>query len=329
MKYIEVVSDPGSVDTISSIAEKYESSDFRLGAVGEDGMQSMRMIISENHLQSALDSLQRLFRAQPSTQIIVLPVELKFPQESDEKQKKEDSAAETREELYKDVQKSARLDVNYMVLVFLSTIVAAIGLIENNVAVVIGAMVIAPLLGPNLAFGLRTALGDTDLMKKSAITNIVGISFAILLSIIIGMVLQFDELSTELTARTIVGLDSVILALASGAAAALSITTGLSSTLVGVMVAVALLPPSVTVGLMLGQGNTQLATSAALLLLINLVCVNLTSKIVFFVKGIRPRTWYEKKKANRAMFIYVVGWLLTLIVLVAIIYGRQVVSNDG
>ncbi len=329
MKYIEVISEPGSVDTVSAIADKYESSDFRLGIIGEDGKQTMRMIISDDHLQSALDSLQRLLSAQPSTQIIVLPVELKFPKESDEKRKQEDSAAETREELYNDVEKSARLDINYLVLVFLSTIVAAIGLLENNVAVVIGAMVIAPLLGPNLAFGLSTALGDTDLMKKSILTNIVGILFAIVLSIFIGMFWHYEELSTELIARTNVGLDSVVLALASGAAAALSITSGLSSTLVGVMVAVALLPPSVTVGLMLGQGNTQLAMSAGLLLLINLVCVNLTSKIVFFIKGIRPRTWYEKKKANRAMSIYIFGWLVTLIALVLIVYGRQLISNDG
>ena len=92
-------------------------------------------------------------------------------------------------------------------------------LIENNVAVVIGAMVIAPLLGPNLAFGLGTALGDTSLMRKSALTNSVGILFASSLSVIIGMFVLFDVSSPELIARTQGGMDSIALALASGTAA--------------------------------------------------------------------------------------------------------------
>jgi uncharacterized membrane protein len=123
--------------------------------------------------------------------------------------------------------------------------------------------------------------------------------------------------------RTKAGLDSVVLALASGAAAAMSLTTGLSSVLVGVMVAVALLPPAATLGIMLGQGNTGSAVSAGLLLAVNIVCVNLASKIVFFVKGIHPRTWVEKEKAKRAMLVYLLGWLVTLFILMLVIYARR------
>nr|MBS0020561.1 DUF389 domain-containing protein [Gammaproteobacteria bacterium] len=122
-------------------------------------------------------------------------------------------------------------------------------------------------------------------------------------------------------------LDSVALALASGAAAVLSLTTGLPSVLVGVMVAVALLPPAATLGLMLGRGQPDLATGAALLLAVNIVCLNLASKIVFLVRGIRPRTWWEKAQAKRAMTIYLVVWVVTLFVLVLAIYFRQVLAR--
>lgn len=327
MKYVEVVTAAGSADTVSAIAEKLEASDFRLGVVGEDGMQPMRLLVADDKIQAVLDSLQNLLGSYPATRIVVLSVEISLPKPSEEERKEENEAAATREALYAGVEKNARLDLNFIVLVFLSTTVAAIGLIENNVAVVIGAMVIAPLLGPNLAFGLGTALGDTSLMRKSALTNSVGILFAISLSVVMGMFVLFDVSSPELIARTQVGMDSIALALASGAAAALSLTTGLSSVLVGVMVAVALLPPAVTFGLMLGHGDANLATGAGLLLLINLVCVNLASKVVFFIKGIRPRTWWEKKKAKHAMAIYVLGWLVTLIVLVFFIYGRRTITS--
>jgi uncharacterized membrane protein len=123
--------------------------------------------------------------------------------------------------------------------------------------------------------------------------------------------------------RTEAGLDAVALALASGAAAALSLTTGLSSVLVGVMVAVALLPPAAALGLMLGQGRIDLAVGAGLLLGINIVCINLASKIVFFLKDIRPRTWLEKEKAKRAMVVYTAVWLVTLLLLILAIYARR------
>ena len=89
------------------------------------------------------------------------------------------------------------------------------------------------------------------------------------------------------------------------------------------MVAVALLPPAATLGLMLGYGSIGLALNAGLLLTVNVVCVNLASKIVFDFKGIRPRTWLEKEKAKRAKVIYVLGWLVTLFILMLIIYARR------
>lgn len=84
--------------------------------------------------------------------------------------------------------------------------------------------------------------------------------------------------------------------------------------------AVALLPPAVTLGLMIGAGDMNLAFGAALLVTVNVVCVNLAINVVFFVKGIHPRTWWEKKKAKRAMAVYLLVWLVTLIILVSIIY---------
>jgi uncharacterized hydrophobic protein (TIGR00341 family) len=326
MKYVEVVADAGSADTVSAIAEKHEVSDCRAGVAGDDGLQPMRLLVADDKLQPVLDSLQTLLGAQPSARIVVLPVEIALPKPSEEERKEEDAATAARESLYDGVEKNARLDRNFIVLVFLSTVVAAIGLIESNVAVVIGAMVIAPLLGPNLAFGLGTALGDVSLMRKSVLTNATGIALAVALSVGIAVIWPFgpfDVLSPEITSRTQVGLDSVALALASGAAAALSLTTGLSSVLVGVMVAVALLPPAVTLGLMLGHGDLNLAFGAGLLLAINLVCVNLACKVVFMIKGIHPRTWMEKEKARHAMLIYILGWVVTLIILLGIIYGRR------
>jgi len=322
MKLIEVIAQSGSKATVSTIAEKYKARDLRLGREGEDGRLAMRMLVPDDQVQAVLDALQNVLGAQSTARIIVFPVDATLPSGKSSDEGEEEKASTTREAMYASVDRNARLDINFVVLVILSTVVAAIGLVEDNVAVVIGAMVIAPLLGPNLAFGLGTALGDVHLMKKSLNSLLAGLVIAITLSFFIGLLWPFTD-SAELLARTDVGIDSLALALASGAAAALSLTTGLPSVLVGVMVAVALLPPAATVGLTLGHGQTDYAFSAALLLAANIVCVNLAAKLVFLIKGIRPRTWAEKAKAKRAMTIYIIVWIVTLLLLTVAILARS------
>lgn len=323
MKYVEIIANADSADTVLAVAQQEEAQDFRLGLVDEDGMQKMRMLVSDDKLQEVLDALQDLLDTQATAHIVVLPVEMSLPKPDEEERKQEHAATEAREALYEGVEKGVQLDLNFVMLVILSSVVAAIGLITNNVAVVIGAMVIAPLLGPNLALSLGTSLGDLSLIQRSVQTLLVGILLAIAIPAGLGIFWSFDVTNHELMLRTSVGIDSVALALASGAAAALSLTTGLSSVLVGVMVAVALLPPAAALGLMLGSGNTGLATGAALLLVINIVCINLASKIVFDIKGIRPQGWQEKKKARREKAVYILGWFVILLLLIALIYVRR------
>jgi len=322
MKLVEIIAADKLTNSVERIAKTNDAVDFRLAQISEDERRAIRILLLDDKVQPTMDALQALISSDPTARIIVIPVEATWPLPKQVAQKGKKSLPTSREALYDTVSKNAVLDSNFIVLVILSTLVAAIGLIEDNVAVVIGAMVIAPLLGPNLALALGTALGDLDLMKKSLKTNLTGVTLSIGLSLILSLLWSFDINSHELMSRTDVGLDSLALALASGAAAALSLSTGLSSVLVGVMVAVALLPPAATFGLMLGQGQYQLALGAVLLLAANVVCVNLSTKLVFLIKGISPRTWWQKEKARRAMLVYIAVWLIGLAVLSAVILVR-------
>lgn len=327
MKIIEVAANKGNIDTVIGIADQNEVRDRRLGAEDTDGRQVVRMLVADEQTQKVLDALESYLTSDPEARILVIPVEASLPRPSITEEEAERHRARamaiTRQELYDDTEKNARLDSTFLVLVFLSTIVAAIGLIEDNVAVVIGAMVIAPLLGPNIALALGTALGDTPLMWQSLRTNLAGLGMTLALSVMIALFWPLNIESRELLSRTDVGLDSVALALASGAAAALSLTTGLSSVLVGVMVAVALLPPAATFGLMLGSGQLAMATGAGLLLVVNVVCINFAAKLVFLVKGIHPRTWWEKQKARQSTITYLAIWAVTLMILIGLIYLRR------
>ncbi len=311
--------------------------------LGNEGT-NYALLVRTQDVQTVTDRLRDIFPPSQIRRIVVLPVEAVMPlpqvdkglpplQEGDsapEEDKKTPPkkprpfAGVSREELYADISRGAEISNSYLLLVIFSTIVASIGLLENNVAVVIGAMVIAPLLGPNLALALSTALGDLKLMKRAIRTMLTGFGLALALSIAVGYLWPYDLDSPELMSRTDVGFDSIALALVSGAAAVLSLASGISSVLVGVMVAVALLPPGATMGIMIGAGELDLALGAGLLLAVNIVCINLAAKLVFYFKGVRPREWYEQQKARRAMRFYIIFWVITLGILAATILNRSV-----
>ena len=122
MKYVEIVSDAGHVDTVAAIAEQLELADFRVGILNEDGSQQIRLLVQDNKIQKTLDKLQKALSSQPNEKIVVLPVEVSLPKLSDQERREEDLATATRETLYSDVEKNSHLDAGFIMLVILSTI---------------------------------------------------------------------------------------------------------------------------------------------------------------------------------------------------------------
>ena len=236
--------------------------------------------------------------------------------------KEEESTAVARisqEEIYESVRDSISVTNVHYTLVVLSTIVAAGGMLGDSTAVVIGAMVIAPLIGPNIALSLGTTLAHTRLLLDALRVNFLSVAIVVALSVAGGFVLNIDPEVPELATRTTINISDVALALAAGVAAVLSVTRGVSEALIGVMVAVALLPPLAATGLLIGAGDFELARSAALLTATNIVAINLAGVVTFLVQGIRPTTWYESKKARRSTIVAVTIWLVLLGGLIAAI----------
>ncbi|AXS42753.1 TIGR00341 family protein [Breoghania sp. L-A4] len=294
-----------------------------------DGEVLVRILLDAEQSETVLDLLEKRYTGEEGNRVVMLPVEATLPRADAEPETPaapEQSAPEEktserigREELYEDIKNGAQLTRVYLAMVALSTVVAAIGLNHDSVAVIIGAMVIAPLLGPIVALSLGITLGDVSLLRHGLLTALAGVAAALALSVLIGMLLNVDSTLSELASRTRVGLGDIVLALASGCAGALAFTTGVSAALIGVMVAVALLPPLVTSGLLLGGGHPTLATGAFSLFLVNLICVNLAGVTTFWVQGIKPTTWLEKDRAVKATRIAIALSMVLLAVLVGMI----------
>ncbi len=338
LRIIEISAPQSSSDRIKDLAEQYSAIDCwqsdRKGWLynKDDQRMTSRILVDVDNQQDLLDALQRAVSNNQEWRITLIPVEATLPKPAEPDKPKTTQkkfqlkdilrGSISREELYADIEKGAKVSADFLILVFLSTLVAVIGLMQSDVAVIIGAMVIAPLLGPNLALAFGGALGDRSLILKAIQTNVYGLTLTLIISIAAGWFISFDNAqdSIEMMNRTNVGFASIILALASGAAAVLSLTMGMSSALVGVMVAVALMPPAVTLGVMIGNNQWEFAYGSFLLLATNIVCVNLAAQSIFRLKGIKPRTWYEETKAKKASRTNTLIWLSMLCVLAILIW---------
>ena len=296
-----------------------------------DGEVLVRILLDAEQIEAVLDVLKDRYTSEEGNRVVILPVEATLPRAEPEPEPEPTTTPEqapteekpperiAREELYEDIKDAARCSRVYLAMVVLSTVVAAIGLYYNSVAIIIGAMVIAPLLGPNMAMALATTLGDLALLRQALLTALAGIAATMAVSVVLGVLLQVNPASPEIATRDGVGLGDIVVALASGAAGALAFTTGVSTTLIGVMVAVALLPPLVAFGLLLGGGHPAFAVGALSLFLMNLICVNLAGVTTFLVQGIRPATWWEKDRAVKSTRIAIVLWAVLLAALIGLI----------
>jgi uncharacterized hydrophobic protein (TIGR00341 family) len=296
----------------------------------------VKMLLSVEHTEKVLDLLEQKFSGMDGFRVVLLPVEATIPRIEEKKTENPESEIEeqkeeaennilriSREELHSDIVDSTKFTNTFVAMVLLSAIVAAVGLLHDNVAIVIGAMVIAPLLGPNVALALATTLGDFELGYNALKTSSLGVVMALGLSIFIGYFFNVDPAIPQIASRTSVGLSDIILALASGIAGVLAFTSGASISLIGVMVAVALLPPLITLGLLVGSGNLTEALGALLLLVTNIICVNLAGVTTFLVQGIRPRKWWEASKAKKATRTAITLWSVLLAILIAVIIFSQ------
>ncbi len=294
-----------------------------------EGETITKVLITVENTDSVLDVLQQFF-SEEYMRVVILPVEATLPRpegtQPDKGSRETTEKVPQRisiEELYQKMTRVSVISKKYVIMAILAAFVAAIGLLKNDVAVIIGSMVIAPLLSPNMALALATTLADTKLAARAIKTSLLGFIIAIATGFIAGAIVNADPEIPQIASRSDVSLYYILIALATGIAGAYSITTGVAEALVGVMVAVALLPPLVTSGLLLGSRHVIDASGAFLLFLVNVASINLSGVVTFLLQGIRPQKLWEAEKGKKAVRYSIVIWILTLLVLAGLILLEQ------
>ncbi len=192
-------------------------------------------------------------------------------------------------ELFAALRSEAKFGATFVLMMIFSTVLATVGLFLNSASVIIGAMLLAPLMQPIVAFSMGALRGDRGLIYNGAKSVLLGVGLVLLSAMAITKLLPFSQVTSEMAGRLHPSLLDLIVAIVSGLAAAYAKNNPkISGSLVGVAIAVALVPPLSTAGIGLGWSDLGIFWHAFLLFLTNFVGIVLAAGLVFMVLGFSP-----------------------------------------
>lgn len=238
-----------------------------------------------------------------------------------------------REEIFANIGEISGFSFAYLLMNMLAAALAAFGLINNDVVVIISSMIVAPLLGPIVLTSLGLlSLETTSYVRKGIFAEFTGILVTITLGGIIGYTFNYRDpidlsstdfggnyIYSEILNRTALTVPTISLALLGGLAAGIIVARGLDVSIVGVAIAASLCPPAATIGILGAIGAWDLAFVAINLLLLNILAIILSCTGVFWIFGVKSRGLSKRQSSKvrrlNVLWITVVTILIMLIVI--------------
>ena len=206
--------------------------------------------------------------------------------------------------------------------------IATLGLLLNSPAVIIGAMLVAPLMSPFIAEAVGIVFGDARIVRDSLTSIVQGTLVSVLIAVVMALASPLSEATTEVLARTRPNLLDLMVALVSGMAGAYAVARKeVGEALPGVAIAAALMPPLCTVGIGIALGDAAVALGALLLFTTNLVAIVFASAVVFLLLGIHPPRHPERQRwLRQGLLISVISLVVISIPLGVVLF--QTVERD-
>lgn len=231
-----------------------------------------------------------------------------------------DLGPEQRASCVERIETNAAPGPSYYVLLLLSTLIAAYGLLSNSTATVIGAMIVAPLMGPILGLAMGTVLADVVMFRRSLVAEVSGVILVVLTAMLVAQatgVAQIDFSASEIANRTRPTLYDLAIGLAAGLAGSFCLVhPGLQSSVAGVAIAVALVPPLTVTGLtcagwLQGQLSWRPAFGSFMLFLANFLTIELAAGLLFRFMGFRRQQSDNAQSFRRAIVVQLLLLLAT------------------
>jgi len=234
-----------------------------------------------------------------------------------------------REELRARAEEMAPATSTYALMTVVSVVIATAGLLLDSPSVVVGSMVIAPLIGPAMATNVGTVLADEELFGRGLKLQVLGLTLAVVAATAFALLVKTTNLVPpglevteigEVAERTTPDVLSLVVALGAGVAGAVSLRSGVSASLVGVMIAVALVPPTAAIGIGLAWGLPTVVVGSTVLVSVNTLSINLAALATFWYGGYRPESWFALDQA-RAALAKQTGVLVAAILVLSVALG--------
>lgn len=221
---------------------------------------------------------------------------------------------------------------NLWILIF-AILVASVGLNMNSTAVVIGAMLISPLMGPIIGIGLGVGIYDFDLIKRSVWNLLIAVIISVLTSTVYFWITPLKEAQSELLGRTLPTIWDVVIAFFGGLAGIVAYTRKEKSNVIpGVAIATALMPPLCTAGYGLATGNIYYFIGAFYLFFINSVFIAIATIIIVRYLKIPYKEWVDAAQQAKMRNYVVIVTILTLIPSIYLAYdivGRTIYNRNA
>jgi uncharacterized hydrophobic protein (TIGR00341 family) len=230
-------------------------------------------------------------------------------------------------EIYSQAQDSSVFNKAEWSLVALSSVIATYGLIADNLIVVIGAMMVAPILSPFISGALSLNVGDKKLLKQSVKTGSTSFLLAVIASTVAAVPFPVSW-NSSLALVSQPSIVSVLLSIFVGAAAALTFVTGMRDEIAGVAVAIALIPPIASIGIGFKLMDLNLVLNAFTVAVMNVVSIIASGFVCFHLIGIRPSTYYKKKQAEEIRYVIPVALLVLSILTVPVAFSSYESYQD-
>ncbi len=254
------------------------------------------------------------------------------------KQTKESENKIAREELQTTAENMVSGPRIYLVMTLISSVVATAGLLLDSAATVVGSMVIAPLIGPAMAASVGTVVDDHELFVRGIRLQVSGIVVAIGSAALFAAILRFGNLVPpgleplaigEIRERLAPNILVLAIALGSGVAGIISLMTGVSVALVGVMIAVALIPPAAAMGIGIAYGIPSLTIGSGVFVLVNVLSINLAALTVLWYAGYRPEAWVRVSNVRSAVLKRTVVLVVVILLLSSFLAGITYDAHVG
>jgi uncharacterized hydrophobic protein (TIGR00341 family) len=289
--------------------------------------------LPRNAVEPVLASLREVGLGDEAVTVVVeanTVVSRRFEELQERYAEEEDADRIAREELTAAAADLAPSTRTYVIMTVVSALVATAGLLLDSPAVVVGSMVIAPLVGPAMSASVGTVVNDHDLFSRGVRLQAAGLVIAVLTAAVFALVVRYTRLIPpvsdvttvpEIRERVAPDFLSLVVALGAGAAGIVSLTSGVSTALVGVMIAVALIPPAATVGIGIAWGAPLVTLGSGVLMLVNVLSINLAALVVLWYSGYRPEHWFREGDARTATAKRVAVLVVAIVVLSAFLGG--------